>query len=54
MEAGPTKVLTGKEAKAFILAETKEGGKLDFFTPIKAKSMIGFRSNREYSAPTFA
>jgi hypothetical protein len=29
--------LNQDEAKAFILKETKEGGKFDFFTPIKGK-----------------
>jgi hypothetical protein len=41
MEAGSTKILSGEEAKAFILAETKEGGMLDFFTPIKGKEYDG-------------
>lgn len=33
--------LTQAETEAFILKETKEGGKLDFFTPIKGKEYNG-------------
>lgn len=33
------KILSKDELHAKILAETKEGGKLDFFTPIKGKEM---------------
>jgi hypothetical protein len=31
------------DVKAFILSETKEGGKLDFFTPIKGKEYDGLQ-----------
>ena len=40
-EAGSTKILSGQEAKDFILAETKAGGKLDYFTPIQGKEYDG-------------
>lgn len=33
--------LDQSEIKSFILKETKEGGKLDFFTPIKGKEYNG-------------
>ena len=36
-----TKKLSQEEIKAFILVETKEGGKLDFFTAIKGKEYNG-------------
>ena len=35
--------LNQAETEAFILKETKEGGKLDFFTPIKGKEYNGFQ-----------
>ena len=34
-------LLSKKEIKSFILAETKQGGKLDFFTEIKGKEFDG-------------
>jgi hypothetical protein len=41
--APATKMLSKDELRAKILAETKEGGKLDFFTPIKGKEMEGIQ-----------
>ena len=50
------KVLSKEELHAMILKETGEGGKLDFFTPIKGKEMEGiqvkpglFATRREYA-----
>lgn len=37
------KLLSKEELHARILKETKEGGKLDFFTPIKGKEMDGIQ-----------
>ena len=35
------KILSKEELRTLILKETKEGGKLDFFTPIKGKEYDG-------------
>ena len=43
VEVSNLKTLTQNEIKMFMLQESKEGGKLDFFTPIKGKEYDGFQ-----------
>jgi hypothetical protein len=43
IEAGSTKILSGQEAKAFVLAESQKGGKLDYFTAIQGKEYDGIQ-----------
>jgi hypothetical protein len=43
LEAGSTRILSGQEAKAFVLAESQKGGKLDYFTAIQGKEYDGIQ-----------